>query len=105
MAEERRVSMGEVRKTIATSLGAAFGFVIALVWSNVGLGGLALTGAPLTAPKDAMGLVLGIVTALVLTLFMIVLIIAIGRRGGKALGVLKSLHAGPLGRSPVIASW
>jgi len=76
--------MGEVRKTIATSLGAAFGFVIALVWSNVVLGGLALTGAPLTAPKDAMGLVLGIVTALVLTIFMIVLIIVIGRWGGKA---------------------
>ncbi len=84
MAEERRVSMGEVRKTIATSLGAAFGFVIALVWSNVVLGGLALTGAPLTAPKDAMGLVIGIVTALVLTIFMIVLIIVIGRWGGKA---------------------
>ena len=84
MAEERRISMGEVRKTIATSLGAAFGFVIALVWSNVVLGGLALTGAPLTAPKDAMGLVIGIVTALVLTIFMIVLIIVIGRWGGKA---------------------
>jgi len=84
MAEERRVSMGEVRKTIATSLGAAFGFVIALVWSNVVLGGLALTGAPLTAPKDAMSLVIGIVTALVLTIFMIVLIIVIGRWGGKA---------------------
>jgi len=83
MAEDRRISMGEVRKTIATSLGAAFGFVIALVWSNVVLGGLALTGAPLTAPKDANGLVLGIVTALVLTIFMIVLIIVIGRWGSK----------------------
>src|SRR5206468_3116126 len=55
MAEERRISMGEVRKTIATSLGTAFGFVIALVWSNVVLGGLALTGAPLTAPKECDG--------------------------------------------------
>jgi hypothetical protein len=84
MAEERSISMGEVRKTIAASLGGAFGFVIALVWSNVVLGGLALTGAPLTAPKDAMGLVLGIVTALVLTIFMIVLIIVVGRWGGKS---------------------
>ena len=83
MAEERRVSMGEVRKTIATSLGAAFGFVIALVWSNVVLGGLALTGAPMTAPKDAVGLVIGVVTALVLTIFMIVLIILVGRWGSK----------------------
>jgi len=84
MAEEKQLSMAEVRKTIASSLGAAFGFVIALVWSNVVLGGLALTGAPLTAPKDANGLVIGIVVALVLTVFMIVLIIVMGRWGGKA---------------------
>lgn len=75
--------MSEMRKTIATSLGTAFGFVIALVWSNVVLGGLALTGAPMTAPKDPLGLVIGIVTALVLTVFMIVLIIVVGRWGSK----------------------
>ena len=79
----KSVSMGEVRKTIASSLGAAFGFVIALVWSNVVLGGIALTGAPMTAPKDAMGLVVGIVVALVLTIFMIVMIVTVGRWGGK----------------------
>jgi len=84
MAEERKLSMAEVRKTISTSLGSAFGFVIALVWSNVVLGGLALTNAPMTAPKDALGLVIGIVVALVLTIFMIVLIIVIGRWGSKA---------------------
>jgi uncharacterized protein DUF5654 len=83
MAATKSVSMGEVRKTIASSLGAAFGFVIALVWSNVVLGGLAVANAPLTAPKDATGLVIGIVTALVLTIFMIVLIIVVGRWGGK----------------------
>jgi hypothetical protein len=76
--------MAEVRKTISTSLAAAFGFVIALVWSNVVLGGLALSGASMTAPKDPVGLVVGIVTALVLTIFMIVLIIVIGRWGSKA---------------------
>ena len=84
MAEDRRISMSEVRKTVATSLGTAFGFVIALVWSNVVLGGLALTGAPMTAPKDAIGLVIGIVTALALTIFMIVLIIVVGRWGSKS---------------------
>ena len=84
MAEERKLSMSEVRKTISTSLGSAFGFVIALVWSNVVLGGLALTGAPMTAPKDPLGLVTGIVVALVLTIFMIVLIIVVGRWGSKA---------------------
>ncbi len=84
MAEERKLSVAEVRKTIATSLGTAFGFVIALVWSNVVLGGVALSGAPMTQPKDLMGLVVGIVVALVLTIAMIVLIILIGRWGSKA---------------------
>jgi hypothetical protein len=83
MAGATGVSMAEVRKTIASSLGAAFGFVIALVWSNVVLGGLTLAKAPLTAPTDAMGLVTGIVTALILTIFMIVLIVTVGRWGGK----------------------
>ncbi len=84
MGGGKQLSMSEVRRTIATSLAAAFGFVIALVWSNVVLGGLALTGAPLTAPKDLMGLVIGIIVALVLTIVMIVLIIVISRWGGKA---------------------
>ncbi len=84
MADERRISMAEVRKTISTSLGSAFGFVIALVWSNVVLGGLALTGAPMTAPKDSIGLIIGIVVALVLTIFMILLIVVVGRWGSKA---------------------
>jgi len=38
----------------------------------------------MTAPKDPAGLVIGIVVALVLTIFMIVLIIVIGRWGSKA---------------------
>ncbi len=84
MAEERKLSVAEVRKTIATSLGTAFGFVIALVWSNVVLGGVALSGAPMTAPKDVVGLVVGIVVALALTIVMIVLIILIGRWGSRA---------------------
>jgi hypothetical protein len=84
MAEERTISMGEVRKTIASSLGGAFGFVIALVWSNVVLGGIALTGAPMTAPNNVTDLIIGIVVALVLTIFMIVLIVVVGRWGGKS---------------------
>ena len=84
MAEERKLSVAEVRKTVASSLGAAFGFVIALVWSNVVLGGVALSGAPMTAPKDLTGLVIGIVVALALTIVMIIMIILIGRWGSKA---------------------
>src|SRR5207245_332787 len=89
MADERKLSMSEVRKTISTSLGTAFGFVIALVWSNVVLGGLALTGAPMTAPTDAVGLVIGVVTARVLTIFTTVLISRVGRCGSTQAATTK----------------
>ena len=86
MAEDKKLSAGEVRKTMATALGAAFGFVIALVWNNVVVGGLATGGINLssTAVKNDWGAwAIGFVTALILTVFMIVLIIVIGRWGAK----------------------
>jgi uncharacterized protein YqhQ len=83
MADEKKLSAAEFRKTIATSLGAAFGFVIALVWSNLVLGGLDLAGASLTKPTDTTQFVVGLVTALVLTIVMIIFIIVIGRWGSK----------------------
>jgi len=86
MADEKQLSMGEVRKTMATALGAAFGFVIALVWNNVVLGGLATGGISLGAtatPGNWAGWGIGAVTAVILTVFMIILIILIGRWGSK----------------------
>jgi hypothetical protein len=87
MAEEKGISMSEMRKTIATSLGAAFGFVIGLLWSNVVLGGIATAGINLS-PGSAAGNWGGwgylVVTALGVTIVMIVLIIVVGRWGSKA---------------------
>jgi hypothetical protein len=86
MAEERSISMGEVRKTIATSLGAAFGFIIALMWNSVVLGGLATADIQLTTQNEVGnwgGWVYGLITALVLTVVMIVLIVLVGRWGSK----------------------
>lgn len=82
-AEERRISVGEVRKTISTSLATAFGFVIALLWNQVVQGGLALAKVNTTAPTDPLGWVSFIVTAIIITVVMIVLIIVIGRWGSK----------------------
>lgn len=87
MAEDKKISASEVRKTMATALGAAFGFVIALVWNNVVLGGLATGGINLSStatPNDWGGWGIGVVTALILTVFMILLIVLIGRWGSKA---------------------
>ncbi len=84
MAEDKKVSMAEVRKTISTSLAAAFGFVIALLWNNVVTGGLKVAGVDTTfATITPIGWVGYLVTAVVLTLMMIVLIIVIGRWGSK----------------------
>lgn len=84
MAEEKKtISVAEVRKTISTSLAAAFGFVIALLWNQVVQGGLAAAGVSTTAPKDWPGWAIFVVTAVVLTLVMIVLILVISRWGGK----------------------
>ena len=86
MAEERKISIAEVRKTISTSLTTAFGFVIALVWSNVILGGLGNAGIklqPAVGEANWGGWLIFIVVAAVLTVVMIVLIIVIGRWGSK----------------------
>jgi uncharacterized membrane protein len=86
MAESRSVSMGEVRKTIATSLGAAFGFIIALTWNSVVLGALSVGGIQLgtsVTKGDYGGWAYGLVTALVLTVVMIVMIVLVGRWGNK----------------------
>ncbi|TLZ56941.1 MAG: hypothetical protein E6K12_02975 [Methanobacteriota archaeon] len=84
MADERKISMAEVRKTISTSLAAAFGFVIALLWNNVVTGGLKVAGVDTTfANITPIGWIGYLVTALVITVVMIVLIIVIGRWGSK----------------------
>jgi len=41
-------TMGEIRKTIATSLGTAFGIVIGMVWTQVVLSAFATAGISLT---------------------------------------------------------
>ena len=83
-ASEKRLTASEVRKTIAVSLAAAFGFVIALLWNNVVTGGLKVAGIDTTfATINFVGWIGYLITALVITLVMILLIIVIGRWGNK----------------------
>ena len=84
--EEKKLSSGEIRKTIAVSLGAAFGFVIGLVWNNVVVGGLIVAGVPSQTTLSngqyaAWGVNAGV--AVGITILMVVLIIVVGRWGGK----------------------
>jgi hypothetical protein len=84
LVEEKKLSKAEVKRTIATSLAAAFGFVIALLWNQVVTGGLKVAGVDTTFQTiDLTGWIGYLITALVITLVMIVLIIVIGRWGSK----------------------
>ncbi len=84
MADEKKLSMGEVRRTIATALGTAFGFVIALLWNSVVQGGLKVGGVDTTFTNISFGGWIGyLITAIVLTVVMVILIIVVGRWGSK----------------------
>jgi len=83
MADEKKSTMAEVRKTISTSLATAFGFVIALLWSAVVTSGLTLAGVSTTAPSNAVSWAIFVVTAVVLTVVMVILIILVGRLAAK----------------------
>jgi Family of unknown function (DUF5654) len=83
-AEEKKISVGEIRRTISTSLGTAFGFVIALLWSNVVLGGLKAGGVRTDLATINLGSwIVFMLVSLVLTVIMVVLIIVVSRWGGK----------------------
>ena len=84
MSEQKELSKSEVKKTIAASLAAAFGFVIALLWKEVVMGGLAVAGIDVTFQDiDLGGWLIYMVLAIVLTVFMVMLIVIIGRWGSK----------------------
>ena len=86
MADERKLSMAEVRKTIAASLAAAFGFVIALMWNTVVQSGFATAGIPLGATAregDRLGLSYFVVSVVVITVVMIIFIVLVSRLAGK----------------------
>ena len=84
MVEEKKLSAGEVKKTIATALAAAFGFVIALMWNSVVVGGLKVAGVDPTLSTFDLGNWLGyLITAIVLTVVLVIMIILISRLGNK----------------------
>ncbi len=88
MAEDRKISMAEVRKTVSTSLAAAFGFVIALLWNTVVQSGFAVAGIPLgtTATQGNWGgWAAFVVSVLVITVVMVLLIVLVGRLAAKEL--------------------
>jgi len=77
-------TMSEIRKTIATSLGTAFGIVIGMIWTQVVLSAFATGGIPLTSTGGTWNQwSYFVITAIVVTLICVFAIIMLGRWGGK----------------------
>jgi len=82
--EKKKISVSEVKKTIATALAAAFGFVIALLWNSVVVSGLKVAHIDPTLDSFTLGKwAVYLITAIVLTVVMVVLIILVSRLGSK----------------------
>ncbi|UCD91607.1 MAG: hypothetical protein JSV43_04955 [Methanobacteriota archaeon] len=79
--EVPKLSASEVRKTIATSLATAFGFVIALLWKEAVLGGLNTAGVTTDVAGGWTGWAIFIGSAVVLTVVLIIFIILVSRWG------------------------
>ncbi len=78
------VTMIEIRKTIATSLGTAFGIVIGMIWTQVVLSAFATGGISLTTTGGTWAQWgYFVITAIIVTLICVVAIVMLGRWGGK----------------------
>ncbi len=79
-----QVSMTEIRKTTATSLGTAFGIVIGMIWTQVVIAAFATGGMPLTSSGGTWSQwSIFVVTAVIVTLICVIAIVMIGRWGSK----------------------
>ncbi|NJD78358.1 MAG: hypothetical protein FIB08_14905 [Candidatus Methanoperedens sp.] len=78
------LSKNEIRKTMATSLGTAFGIVIGMVWTQVVLSAFNTGGIPLTTTGGTwVQWGIFVVTAVVVTIICVIAIIMLSRWGGK----------------------
>jgi hypothetical protein len=78
------VSGTEIKKTMAMSLGTAFGIVIGMVWTQVVLSAFNTVGIPLTTTGGTWSQWgIFVVTAVFVTLICVVAIVILSRWGGK----------------------
>jgi hypothetical protein len=76
------VTIKEIKSTVAVAIAAAFGFIIALIWKDVIVGLINMTGLSVTAPTNIPSAVVAVVTALVLTIICVLGIVYISKWGG-----------------------
>ena len=77
------VTIKEIKSTIAVAIAAAFGFIIALIWKDIIVGGMKLAGLWQEGGfPDTMSLIIGIVVGLVITVVSVLGIVYISKWGG-----------------------
>ena len=79
------VTIKEIKSTIAVSIAAAFGFIIALIWKDIIIGAMKLAGLWQDGGFETTNaLVIGIVVGLVITVVAVLGIVYISKWGGVA---------------------
>jgi hypothetical protein len=77
------VAIKEIKSTIAVAIAAAFGFIIALIWKDIIIGIMTLSGLWLAGgPTTWTGAVISVVMALVITIIAVLGIVYISKWGG-----------------------
>ncbi len=77
------VTIKEIKSTIAVSIAAAFGFIIALIWKDIIVGAMKLYGLWQEGGfPDTMSLIFGVVVGLIITVVSVIGIIYISKWGG-----------------------
>ena len=77
------VTIKEVKSTIAVSIAAAFGFIIALIWKDIVIGAMKLAGYWQEGGfADTEALIVGIVVAIVITIVAVFGILFVTKWGG-----------------------
>lgn len=77
------VTIKEIKSTIAVSIAAAFGFIIALIWKDIIIGAMKLADLWQEGGfADVNALIIGVVVALVITIVSVLGIIYISKWGG-----------------------
>ena len=78
----KKMSKTEIKRTTATAIGAAFGFIIALIWKEIIVGLFALAGLTINNIGEAMDAVIAIISGIIITVICVLGIIYISRWGG-----------------------
>ena len=78
----KKISKAEIKHTTAGAIGAAFGFIIALIWRDIIVGLFSLAGLVINDIGEAMDAVIAIIAGIIITVICVIGIIYISRWGG-----------------------